>query len=197
MTPYSDLQIDALRELTNIGSGTAATSLSSMLGRAVDITVPNTLVLPLNEAVEAVGAAESEVTGVAIFVTGDLGATVLLIFTPDTGATLCRLLGVEPGSEIALSALCEIGNVLGASYIGALGSMTGLELEPSPPQAATDMLGAILTTVLLGDGEDQDQALVIDTELKVENEDSCAPSFLFIPSAGGVGEMLSRLGLGA
>jgi chemotaxis protein CheC len=196
VTPYSEIQIDALRELTNIGSGNAATALSSMLARPVDITVPNTLVLPLSEAVEAVGAAESEVTGVAILITGDLAATVLLLFTPDTGGTLCRLLGVEPGSELALSALCEIGNVLGASYTGAMGSMTGLSLEPSPPQAATDMLGAILTTVLLGDGHDQEHALVIDTELKVEGEE-CSPSFLFIPSAGGVGEMLARLGLSA
>ena len=40
MTRYTDLQLDALRELANIGSGTASTALSSMLGRSVDITVP-------------------------------------------------------------------------------------------------------------------------------------------------------------
>ena len=40
-SPYSDLQLDALRELANIGSGTAATALSSMLGRPVDVSVPS------------------------------------------------------------------------------------------------------------------------------------------------------------
>ena len=34
---YTDMQLDALRELANISSGTAATSLSQMLGREVDI----------------------------------------------------------------------------------------------------------------------------------------------------------------
>ena len=41
MSQYSDLQLDALRELANIGSGKASTALSSMLGRSVDITVPS------------------------------------------------------------------------------------------------------------------------------------------------------------
>ncbi len=40
MTHYTEMQLDALRELANIGSGTASTALSSMLGRSVDITVP-------------------------------------------------------------------------------------------------------------------------------------------------------------
>ena len=37
MTPrYTELQLDALRELANIASGNAATALSQMLGREVE-----------------------------------------------------------------------------------------------------------------------------------------------------------------
>ncbi len=195
MSTYSDLQIDALRELANIGSGTAATALSGMLGRPVDISVPNPLLLPLNDAVDAVGAGDQEVTGVAIGIVGDMDATVLMLFTPETEAVLCPLLGVEPQTEIALSALQEIGNVLGASYTGALGMMTGLELEPVPPQAAHDMLAAIVASVLLAPGEDREAVLLLDSDLTVEGGDECSPSFMFIPSQGGVDELLSRLGL--
>jgi chemotaxis protein CheC len=195
VTTYSDLQIDALRELANIGSGTAATALSGMLGTPVDISVPNPLLLPLNEAVEAIGPVDAEVTGVAIGIVGDMDATVLMLFTPETSNVLCPMLGVEPGTEIALSALQEIGNVLGASYTGALGMMTGLELEPTPPQAAHDMLGAIVASVLLAPGEDREAVLLLDSDLTVEGGDECSPSFMFIPSAGGVDELLTRLGL--
>jgi chemotaxis protein CheC len=195
VTTYTDLQIDALRELANIGSGTAATALSGMLGRPVDISVPNPLLLPLNEAVEAVGPIDSEVTGVAIGIVGDMEATVLMLFTPETAAVLCPMLGVEAGTEIALSALQEVGNILGASYTGALGTMTGLQLEPVPPQVATDMLGAIVASVLLAPGEDRDAVLLLDSDLTVEGGDECSPSFMFIPSHGGVNELLSRLGL--
>ena len=46
-TNYTEVELDALRELANIGSGTASTALSSMLGRSVDISVPNASVLPI------------------------------------------------------------------------------------------------------------------------------------------------------
>jgi chemotaxis protein CheC len=195
VSTYSDLQIDALRELANIGSGTAATALSGMLGRPVDISVPNPMLLPLNDAVDAVGPGDSEVTGVAIGIVGDLEATVLMLFTPETEAVLCPLLGIEAGTEMALSALQEIGNVLGASYTGALGMMTGLQLEPVPPQGAKDMLAAIVASVLLAPGEDREAVLLLDSDLTVEGGDECSPSFMFIPSAGGVTELLARLGL--
>ena len=149
MTRYSELQLDALRELANIGSGNAATALSGLLGRSIDVSVPNALALPLADAVDAAGPAEAIVTGVVLPVYGDLDAIVLLLFTPEDADELTGLLGCEPGSEVALSALGEIGNILGSSYIGALGSMVGLMLEPRPPATATDMLGAIVASVLL------------------------------------------------
>src|SRR3954452_15027744 len=139
MSTFSTIQLDALRELANIGSGTAGTALSQMLGRSVDISVPNALVLPLAEAVEAVGPAEQEVTGVAIPLAGDMDAVVLLVFPTEDAGTLAAMLGVEPGTDDALSALGEIGNILSASYIGSLGAMTGLRLRRTPPQPACDM----------------------------------------------------------
>src|SRR5688500_13277831 len=128
-SPYTALQLDALRELANIGSGTAGTALSQMLGRPVDISVPNALALPLAEAVEAVGDPEADVTGIVLPLVGDMDAIVVLVFPVADAASLCGLLGVEAGTEIGLSALSEIGNILGASYVGSLSAMTGLHLE--------------------------------------------------------------------
>jgi chemotaxis protein CheC len=186
--------MDALRELANIGSGTASTALAAMLGRPVDISVPVAKALPLADAIDSGGPAEDIVTGVVIGVMGELDATVLLVLGESHAATLCGMLGVDPANEMAASALGEIGNIVGASYISALGAMTGLELEPEPPLSATDMLGAILATVLAGRAAGDDVALVLDSNLTVEGED-CAISFLLVPSRGGVQELLSRLGL--
>jgi chemotaxis protein CheC len=192
---FSDLQLDALRELANIGSGTASTALSSMLSRSVDISVPTAAALPFADAVEAVGPAERVVTGVVIGVNGDMTATVLLLLGDGDAATLCGLLGVDPADELAASAVGEIGNIVGASYINALSAMTGLTLDPEPPQSATDMLAAIVATVLAGRATGDDIALVLDSDLTVEGED-CSISFLLVPSSGGVQELLTRLGLG-
>jgi chemotaxis protein CheC len=194
LTQYTDLQLDALRELANIGSGTASTALSSMLGRSVDISVPNAFVLPMADAVGAIGEPEAEATGVVLGVVGDMGASVLLLFSPNDAKLMCGFLGVEAGTEIGESALMEIGNIVGTSYINALASMTGMELEPTPPATATDMLGAIVQTVLADKAGSGDVALLLDSELVVEGSDASI-SFLLVPDAGGVDQLLARLGL--
>ena len=194
MSRYTDTQLDALRELANIGSGNASTALSSMLGRTVDITVPSAFMLPMAEAVGTIGDPEAEATGVVLGVLGDMPASVLLLFSPRDAELMCGLLGVEAGTEIGTSALMEIGNIVGSSYINALAEMTGLALEPSPPAAATDMLGAIVQTVLAERAGAGDMALLLDSDLVVERED-CSVSFLLVPDQGGVEQMLAGLGL--
>jgi chemotaxis protein CheC len=191
----NDMQLDGLREIANIGSGTAATALSSMLGRSVDLNVPTALALELADAVDAVGKPDDDVTAVVLGVIGDLDATVVLLFDPTSAATICSLLGVDPSdSEMALSALGEVGNILGSSYIGAMGQMAGLEIEPMPPAALADMLGAIVATALATTAVDTDFALLLDSEMVVEDAE-CSFGVLFVPSADGVERLLAGLGL--
>lgn len=193
-TDYSELQLDALRELANIGSGNAATALASMLGREVELSVPRALALPLADAVDAVGPAEKTVVSVVLPITGDLEALVLLLFPAGDAATLCGLLGVELGSEVGDSAIGEIGNILGTSYINALASMAAIGLEPRPPHVVTDMLGAIVASLLSGTVGDSGIALVLDSELDVADA-ACSLSFLLLPTTGGIAELLGRLGV--
>lgn len=196
MSPtYSAMQLDALREIANIGSGTAGTALSSLLGRSVDLNVPSVRALPLAEAVDAIGDAQAEVTAVVIPIFGDMDAVVVLLFAPEAADTLCALLGVEATSDVGRSALSEIGNILGTTYVGSIESMTGLQLEPRPPQALTDMLGAIVASVLSVVSGAGDVALVMDSALEVEGE-ACSLSFVLIPSDQGVTDLLTRLGMG-
>ncbi len=191
----NDLQLDALREMSNIGSGNAATALASMLGQSVDLHVPTALVLELADAVDAVGNAEDTVSAVIIGVFGDLDATVLLLFEPESANTLCSLLGVEGDPEMELSTLGEIGNILGSSYVQAMGTMTNLQMEPHPPVAMSDMLGAIVASVLAVTAADTDLALLLDSRMTVDGT-ACKFGFLFVPGGAGVALLLDRLGLG-
>jgi chemotaxis protein CheC len=194
-TTFTELELDALRELANIGSGNAATALSSMIGRSIDVSVPNTLALPLADAVDEVGSPDTSATAVVLPIVGDLDAVVLMLFTTRDAETLCSLLGVEAGTELGRSALGEVGNIIGTAYVNALAAVTGLEVEPAPPQTATDMLGAIVETVIAQHAAQHDLALLLDSDLVVENE-ACSFSFVLVPTAESVGELLRRLGLG-
>jgi len=212
---YTDMQLDALRELANIGSGKASTALSMLLERSVDISVPSARALSFADAVDAIGDPETEITGVVLGITGDLQGTVLLLVSPADAEAICAILGVEPGSEYVESALGEVGNIVGSSYINALAEMTGMAIEPTPPATATDMLAAIVETVLAGqahaehcprgagsvvgirpEGETRggDVALMLDSKLDVEGED-CSIAFMLVPTQDGVDELLARLGI--
>jgi chemotaxis protein CheC len=197
VTPrYTELQLDALRELANIASGNAATALSQMLGREVGLSVPRVLALPLADAVEACGSPDESITGVVIPLEGDIEGLVLLLISTGGASALCDLLGVQAGSEIGDSALREIGNVLGTSCLNALASMTGLNLGPCPPHLTTDMLGAIVSSLALSQAASTDLVLVLDSELEVADE-PCSISFMLLPTDGGVTDLLTPLGVAA
>jgi len=194
MTTFSDMQLDALRELANIGSGNAGTALGSMLGKSVDISVPTAAALPLAEAVAIAGEPDELRYGVVVPIVGDFEAIVVLLFPEDDARKLCGIYGIEPSTPDGNSMLGEVGNILGTNYINVLGQMVGMELEPAPPQVVEDMLGSILSSVLIGRGDDIDEALILDSNLQVEEEE-CTLSFLMLPNHGGIKELLGRLGL--
>ena len=192
--PLSDLQLDALRELANIASGTAASALSRMLDREIELSVPRALVLDLADAVDACGDPERTVATVMLAVRGDLDGIVLLLIDAQDSHRLCTLLGVPAGSEEGDSALSEIGNILGTSYLNGLAAVTGLALEPTAPQLHVDMLGAIISSLLARTAGAAEQAFLLESELEVAAE-PCAISFLLLPTSGGIEDLLAPLHL--
>jgi chemotaxis protein CheC len=192
---YTEVQLDALREVANIASSTAATALSSLTGIPVDVSTPAAYAIPLAEAIAQAGPGEMVVTTVVVPVTGDLEALVLMVMPPATEAAACRLVGVESGSEVGDSAITEIGNILSASYLGALASLTGLALEPSPPERVRDMLRAVLTSAVLAAVQDG-HVLVLESTLSVAGQE-CSPTFLLVPTLGSVDDILERLSVPA
>ena len=195
LSAYTEVELDALREVANIGSSTAATALSSLIAMPVSVSTPTALALPIAAAIEHAGPGEMVVTTVVIAVTGDLHALVMLVMKPSTVNVACRLLGVAPDSDVGRSALAEVGNILSASYLGGLTTLTGLVLETSPPEVVSDMLAAVLTSALLMDFDDE-QVILLESTLSVAG-DECSPAFLFVPTTGGVGDILDRLGIAA
>jgi chemotaxis protein CheC len=193
MSTYTETQLDALRELANIGSGQAAAALSQMLGHPVDISVPTAAAMPLAEAVAVAGDPDEARYGILVPIVGEFEASVVLLVSDGDAAQLCSVYGLDPDGEDGASFLAEIGNILGTSYINVLAEMCGMDMEPAPPQVVRDMLGAILASVLLARG-DVDMALVLDSALTVEGR-PCSLSFLLIPAGGGVHELLGRIGV--
>jgi chemotaxis protein CheC len=194
MTEYTELQIDALREVANTGSGHAAGDLSEMLGHSFSISVPRALVTDLDEAVGLMGGAETEMSAVAIRVGGDVEAMLVAMFTPAQAANLCMLLGIDAESEMGQSVLQEVGNVLACAYANVLAEMSGISFDVHPPDVMNDMVGAVISSLVAATTRDIQHVLLIDSTIGVNDADA-EMSVLFVPFDDGIDQLLTRLGV--
>lgn len=182
------IQIDALREVANIGAGHAATALSQMTGSTIMISVPTITVAPLEEVPPALTAPEEPVAAVLMNMLGDLTGRTLLVFPTSTAQRLSELMLRRPAGsskglgELEQSAVKEAGNILSGAYMNALSDFMGLVLLPSPPSLAIDMSTAILTTTYLQFGADRDYVFCVENEFQmVDFGEKLRGFFLLLP----------------
>lgn len=168
----TELQIDALREIGNIGLGHAATSLSEMLERKIGMDVPHADFISMEEVINILGGYEELVSCVSLKLDGDINGIVFYIFNKSSTYKLVdMLMGFEDGTtngldDMATSTINEIGNILTGSFISAISNFTNLKIIPSTPIFAFDMLAAIFTTLITTSGQPEgDNVLTIKTEM--------------------------------
>jgi chemotaxis protein CheC len=193
------LQIDALREVGNIGAGNAAIALSQMVDKKVDLSVPKASLQDLVKVPELVGGPETEVAGVYLRIEGDCTGSILLLIEHESAVSLSKLMvkGEEeqPGMQaMRRSALQETGSILSGTYLNALGQLTGLFFRPSVPGFAIDMAGAIFDHVLVDLAATEDQVLVVETDFMVSGVKIMGHLILF-PDLGSMNLILARLGV--
>jgi len=194
------LQLDAIREVGNIGAGHAATVLSQLLKKKVSMSVPQVDILPLAEACDVVGGPEQPMVGVYLRVFGGAPSKILFLFPEDKALFVAGLLIDDQEKcrhllgELEISALKEIGNILTGAYVYAFSNFTGIDMLSSVPALAFDMVGAIMNTILADLGEMGDYALIIDTQLMACDE-SVEGHFFLVPDPGALATILSALGV--
>jgi len=180
------LQLDALREVANIGAGHAATALSQMIGGTIMISVPTINVSRLEEVPPQITAPEEPVAAVLMHMLGDLTGRTLLVFPKPTAARLAELmLRRKSGSsaelgEMEQSANKEAGNILSSAYMTALSDFMGMMLLPSPPSLAIDMSTAVLTTAYLQFGTDRDYVFCVESEFYMTDVDEKLRGFFLL-----------------
>jgi chemotaxis protein CheC len=195
-------QLDAMREVANIGAGHAATALSQMTNRKIMITVPRVNVRPLEEACEIVGTPDEVTAAILMHMMGDLTGRALLMFPQQSARTLCDfLLRREPGTtqdfgEMEKSGLKEAGNILASAYLNALSDFMGMMLVPSVPSLVIDLSGAVLTSAHLNFGHDRDYAFCVETSFRVEGaSEPLGGHFLLLPDVASLRSIFDAIRL--
>ncbi len=149
------------------------------------MNVPDINIVPFEEVMEEIGD-EKVAVGVLVRVLGDTPGNILFVFEKSTALDLVhRLTGMqeEELSEMGNSVMCEIGNIISASYMNAIARFTNLTITPSVPAVSYDMLGAILSTTFIEAGQYNEHVLDIETVFK-EDGSEISGHFYYIPMPG-------------
>lgn len=200
---YEDLSpvaIDCLREIGNIGSGSAANALSSMLGKNVVMKVPDVSVMDYQEVIDRMGGPEKVITGILVRLVGDVNGMIMFLLEDSFAKVVLETflqsdnVSVMSLDETQLSVIREMGNIMAGSYLSALSQLTGLTIDMSVPSMTVDMLGAIMSVPIIEFSEVGDKVLFIDDGFVIDGV-NIKSSIILIPEMESLETLMKKLGV--
>ena len=196
----NEMHIDVLREIANIGSGNAASSLSRMLDRRVNVAIPYIGIKGFNDAYEVLGGADAIMVGTLLSLSCDLQGMMMFLLPVGLACDLVNMLmytnikDYDEINEMGFSAINEVSNIMSGSFVGAIADMSGLVIDISPPEATLDMLGSIMSVPSIYFAQMSDTLLLIQSELEIADEKT-RTSILLLPDMPSLEKLMRSLGI--
>lgn len=191
------VQLDALREVANIGAGHAATALSQMTGERIMISVPRLTIANVDEVPTQIAAPEEPVAAVLMRMEGDLTGLTLLVFPQPIALRIAALMMRKPVTGLGTieeSAIKEAGNILSAAYLNALADFLGMTLLPSPPSLAVDLSDAVFSSTFVERAQGGTQVLCVESEFQLqEGRERLRGFFLLLPDPASLRRILTTI----
>jgi chemotaxis protein CheC len=189
--------LEVIKEFANIGAGSAATALSSLMDVELMNEVTSCSVLPMSKVSDWLGGADQIVAGTYTYLCGELKSGILVVLPRKSAVTLLEHLTKEKVdlaslTEIQKSALKEIGNICLCWYLIAVSKMIDIDMIPAPPDATVDMLGAVLDIPLASLAQKVDTVLAVHTCFKGIDEEF-EGYFLMLPEESTLRLILERM----
>lgn len=189
------MELDVLKEVINIGGGHAATSLSQLIEKPVQMTVPVIEMMEYADVYEQIMPEETVIKAIIIKMMGDAEGVFLFTVDQQVSETIVAMMLPEntPYSEsMANSALQELVNILVNSFLNAVMKLMDANLITSVPIIIEDMFGAIMSSVYLEQSQYDDSIMIIKNEFYYLG-DRLESSLYFVPKPGIIEKMLKAL----
>ena len=200
LSSLTKVQLDALREVANIGAGHAATALSQITEQRIMISVPELAVAALESVPNQIAAPEEPVAAVLMKMEGDLTGLTLLVFPQPLALRVASLMMRRPVTslgKIEESAIKEAGNILSAAYLNALADFMKMTLLNSPPNLAVDMSDAVLTSTYVASAQGASHVVCVETQFHLqEHGERLRGFFLLLPDPPSLRAMLKAVHVG-
>lgn len=189
--------LGVIMEFANIGAGSAATALSSLMDVELMNEVTSCNILPMSKVSDWLGGADQIVAGTYTYLCGDLKSGILVVLPNKSAVTLLEHLTKEKVdiaslTEIQKSALKEVGNICLCWYLIAVSKMIDVDMIPAPPDATVDLLGAVLDIPLASLAQKVDTVLAVHTCFKGIDEEF-EGYFLMLPEESTLKLILERM----
>jgi chemotaxis protein CheC len=189
--------LEVIMEFANIGAGSAATALSSLMDVELMNEVTSCNILPMSKVSDWLGGPDQIVAGTYTYLCGDLKSGILVVLPRKSAVTLLEHLTKEKVdiaslTEIQKSALKEVGNICLCWYLIAVSKMIDIDMIPAPPDATVDMLGAVLDIPLASLAQKVDTVLAVHTCFKGIDEEF-EGYFLMLPEESTLKLILERM----
>jgi two-component system chemotaxis sensor kinase CheA len=201
MASSLDLTKQDLREfqlVANMGATNAAESLSKILNKQIDLSIPEVGLMPIEQIPKHIGDIDSVYMGIMMPILGDARGTVLFIFKEKIGFEIVDLLyGITTPKTLKLnedgaSALQELTNIVGSSVINIIAEKTSLVIRAGLPTIVHDYLQSVIDSILVLHNMLSDYAIVMDTAFFFEN-DKIIGNLLLLPEAESLKIIVERM----
>lgn len=196
MISLSELQLDALTEVFNIGAGRAASSLSEIVGDEVKLSVPRVQFYQSSEInAKALSLNSPRLGAVKQTFSGPFNADAMLLFTEERALEIVRdmmgsQLSVEELAEFEQEAMCELGNIILNACLSAMADILGLTLDSSLPVYSVDSSDLILQQIIVE--ANQPVMLVLHIDLAIEKRHSQG-YLVFLLSSSSLKELINHI----
>ncbi len=167
-------QKEMLERIIKLSTDSSAVALSEMTDKAIFLESPRLDIVALESVVGITGGAEVTAVSVFLMFDGEINGNMLLVFPGDSAFKLIDIVmredrgDIHELDEMGTSVLGEVGNLVSAYFLSTLSDYTGLDLRPSSPMVAEDMVGAIVSSAVMTLERAPEEILYIETEIADE-----------------------------
>ncbi len=196
----NSMELDVLREIGSIGTGNAATALSTMLNQKIQMSMPEVSILGYNEAISKMGGPEKIVAGVMSRIKGEING--IMLYTQDLDSMNTLLKGVLADkisdyfqlNEMEISAIIEVGNIIISSYMNAITTLAGISATQSVPGISINMLGGILAVPMVEYGYESNKILTIGGKLSMDDHE-LESNLILLPDLKSLNHLFEKLNI--
>lgn len=196
----NELQLDVMREIGNIGAGNACTALSVLLGTAIDMSVPNVLLMGYESTAEHLGGEDNMVIGLKIEINGDLDGMMVHVVERRFAERIIntfyakKIESITNLDEMDSSVLNEMANITSGAYANSIASLTSLFVNIGTPVQVPGKVSDIMKLPLTEVVKPGEKVLVVDEVFTIDDEHISSNMILALESES-LEKLFARLGV--